>query len=52
VFVAEHADFVAAAGDLTQAEIDRWHRELAAASERGDYFYCVNLYVCLGRKAC
>jgi hypothetical protein len=45
------ADFVAATSDLTQAEIDRWHAELAAASERGDYLYCVNLYVCLGRRA-
>lgn len=44
------ADFVATVSDLTQAEIDRWHRELAAASQRGTYFYCVNLYVCLGRK--
>jgi len=46
------ADLLAAVGDLTQAEIDRWHRELAAASERGDYFYCANLYVCFGRKPC
>jgi hypothetical protein len=44
------ADFVADVSDLTQAEIDRWHRELAAATERGDYFYCLNLYVCSGRK--
>ena len=44
------ADFVAAASDLTQAEIDRWHAELRAASERGDYFFCLNLYACFGRK--
>jgi len=44
------ANFVATVSDLTQADIDRWHRELAAASERGDYFYCLNLYVCSGRK--
>ncbi len=44
------APFVAAVSDLTQAEIDRWHRELTAASDRGDYVFCLNLYVCLGRK--
>ncbi|HVC32331.1 MAG TPA: hypothetical protein VNL16_02355, partial [Chloroflexota bacterium] len=44
------APFVAAVSDLTQAEIDCWHRELTAASERGTYFYCLNLYVCYGRK--
>ncbi|HEX5416412.1 MAG TPA: methyltransferase domain-containing protein, partial [Chloroflexota bacterium] len=45
-----NADFVAAVSDLTQPEIDRWHQELAAASERGEYFFCANMYVCLGRK--
>jgi SAM-dependent methyltransferase len=44
------AGFVAAANDLTQLEIDRWHAALAAASARGDYLFCLNLYVCLGRK--
>ena len=44
------AGFVAAVSDLTQAELDGWRRELTAASERGDYFYCLNLYVCSGRK--
>jgi hypothetical protein len=44
------ADFVADVSDLTQAEIDSWHAELAAADARGDYLYCLNLYVCLGRK--
>lgn len=44
------AAFVSAVSDLTQVEIDRWHRELAAASERGSYFFCLNLYVCSGRK--
>lgn len=44
------ARFVAAVSDLTQEEIDRWHAELAAAGERGEYLYCRNLYVCWGRK--
>ena len=44
------AALVAAVSDLTQAEIDRWHAELAAASERGDYLYCLSHYVCSGRK--
>jgi SAM-dependent methyltransferase len=45
------AEFVAAASDVTQSEIDRWHVELSAASDRGDYLFCLNLYACLGRKA-
>jgi SAM-dependent methyltransferase len=44
------AEFVAEVSDLTQPEIDRWHDELAAADARGDYLYCLNLYVCLGWK--
>jgi hypothetical protein len=44
------AEFVAKVSDLTQTEIDEWHRHLASASERGDYLYCLNLFVCLGRK--
>ncbi len=35
---------------LSQVEIDRWHDELDAASERGAYLYCLNHYVCFGRK--
>jgi SAM-dependent methyltransferase len=44
------AEFVARVSDLTQAEIDAWHADLAARSLRGEYLYCLNLYVCLGRK--
>lgn len=42
------ASFVATVSDLTQPEIDRWRDQLAAATERGDYVYCLNLYVCFG----
>jgi ubiquinone/menaquinone biosynthesis C-methylase UbiE len=44
------AEFVAKVSDLTQSEIDEWRRQLAGASEGGDYLYCLNLFVCLGRK--
>lgn len=42
--------FIAAVSNLNQAEIDRWHAELAAASDRDEYFFCLNLYVCMGSK--
>lgn len=44
------ADLVAGVSDLTQDDIDRWHADLAERSARGEYVYCVNLYVCLGYK--
>jgi ubiquinone/menaquinone biosynthesis C-methylase UbiE len=44
------AEFVAKVSALTQTEIDEWRRQLAEASQRGDYFYCLNLFVCQGRK--
>ena len=34
---------------VTQPDVDRWHAQLAAASDRGDYVFCGTLYVCLGR---
>lgn len=44
------ADFVASVSDLTQADLDRWHADLEERSRRGAYLFCLNLYVCLGRK--
>ena len=44
------AELVSGVSDLTQQEIERWQADLAKSSERGEYIYCLNLYVCLGRK--
>ena len=44
------AEFVSRVSDLSQHDIERWRTELAEASERGEYVYCLNLYVCTGRK--
>ena len=44
------APFVAPVSDLTQEELDRWRADLAERSAQGEYVYCLNLYVCLGRK--
>ena len=44
------ADLLPEGSGVTQDDIDRWHAQLAAASERGDYAFCATLYVCLGRK--
>ncbi len=42
-------DLVPQNSTVTQDEVDRWHTQLATASGRGDYLFCANLYVCLGR---
>ena len=44
------ADLVSGVSNLTQQDIDRWQASLAEASQRGEYVYCLNLYVCFGRK--
>lgn len=44
------ADLLPHASAVTREEVDRWHAQLAAASERGDYAFCGTLYVCIGRK--
>jgi arsenite methyltransferase len=41
---------VAAVSDLSQEELDRWRADLAERSARGEYLYCINLYVCQGGK--
>jgi SAM-dependent methyltransferase len=48
----QHAQFPAetVGGDLTPADLDRWRADLERTSARGAYVYCVNLYVCVGRK--
>jgi len=43
-------DLVAGVSDLNQDDIDRWHADLEEQSTRGEYVYCVNLYVCLGQN--
>jgi SAM-dependent methyltransferase len=35
--------------DLTDADLDAWRANLAERSAQGEYVYCLNLYVCLGR---
>jgi arsenite methyltransferase len=44
------ASFIAKVGDLTDADLEAWRSDLEARSARGEYLYCLNLYVCLGRK--
>jgi SAM-dependent methyltransferase len=44
------ASFTARVSDLTDAELDAWRADLEARSARGEYLYCLNLYVCLGRR--
>jgi SAM-dependent methyltransferase len=48
-----HAQFTAGligqVSDLTDAELDAWRADLAEQGRRGQYVYCLNLYVCLGR---
>jgi SAM-dependent methyltransferase len=39
-----------AASGLTPEELDRWRRDLAERSARGEFLYCANLYVCTARK--
>ncbi len=44
------AQLVAPVSNLTDEELDHWRADLAACSARGEYVYCLNLYVCSGRK--
>ena len=44
------ATFVEKVSDLTDDDLDRWRADLAGLSARGEYLYCINLFVCLGRK--
>ena len=44
------AQLVSEVSDLRQQDIERWQGDLAEASDRGEYVYCLNLYICLGRK--
>lgn len=45
------ARLVAGVSDLTDEELKRWRDNLAACRRRGEYLYCVSMYVCLARKA-
>ena len=44
------AQLVSEVSDLRQQDIERWQADLAETSDRGEYVYCLNLYICLGRK--
>lgn len=44
------AEFVSGVSNLTQQDIEGWQAGLTEANQRGEYVYCLNLYVCLGRK--
>jgi SAM-dependent methyltransferase len=41
--------FVSGSG-LTQEDLDRWRSDLTERAAENEYLYCINLYVCSGRR--